>query len=62
MLISQRPTLSEEVVADDRSRFMIEPLEPGFGYTLGISLRRNFVFPQGQNRAKPWLPLYAFGE
>ena len=33
MLIAQRPTLSEEVVGDDRSRFTIEPLEPGFGYT-----------------------------
>src|ERR1700732_4365722 len=43
MLISQRPTLSEEVVADDRSRFMIEPLEPGFGYTLGNSLRRTLL-------------------
>src|ERR1700736_119567 len=43
MLISQRPTLSEEVVAEDRSRFMIEPLEPGFGYTLGNSLRRTLL-------------------
>ena len=43
MLISQRPTLSEEVVADDRSRFIIEPLEPGFGYTLGNSLRRTLL-------------------
>src|SRR5213080_3419005 len=43
MLISQRPTLSEEVVADDRSRFVIEPLEPGFGYTLGNSLRRTLL-------------------
>ena len=37
MLIAQRPTLTEEVVEEDRrSRFVIEPLEPGFGYTLGI--------------------------
>ncbi|HEX7321308.1 MAG TPA: DNA-directed RNA polymerase subunit alpha, partial [Mycobacterium sp.] len=43
MLISQRPTLSEEVVADDRSQFVIEPLEPGFGYTLGNSLRRTLL-------------------
>ena len=35
MLIAQRPTLTEEVVSDHRSRFVIEPLEPGFGYTLG---------------------------
>ena len=43
MLIAQRPTLSEEVVNDNRSRFVIEPLEPGFGYTLGNSLRRTLL-------------------
>ena len=43
MLIAQRPTLTEEAVADNRSRFMIEPLEPGFGYTLGNSLRRTLL-------------------
>ncbi|MFZ2509676.1 MAG: DNA-directed RNA polymerase subunit alpha [Gordonia sp. (in: high G+C Gram-positive bacteria)] len=43
MLISQRPTLSEEVIAEDRSKFVIEPLEPGFGYTLGNSLRRTLL-------------------
>ena len=43
MLISQRPTLSEEVIAENRSRFVIEPLEPGFGYTLGNSLRRTLL-------------------
>ncbi len=43
MLIAQRPTLSEEVVTDARSRFVIEPLEPGFGYTLGNSLRRTLL-------------------
>ncbi|WBT09227.1 DNA-directed RNA polymerase subunit alpha [Corynebacterium sp. SCR221107] len=43
MLISQRPTLSEEVVDAARSRFVIEPLEPGFGYTLGNSLRRTLL-------------------
>ena len=43
MLISQRPTLSEDIVAEDRSRFIIEPLEPGFGYTLGNSLRRTLL-------------------
>ena len=40
MLISQRPTLHEEFVTESRSRFTIEPLEPGFGYTIGNSLRR----------------------
>ena len=43
MLISQRPTLSEETVAENRSQFVIEPLEPGFGYTLGNSLRRTLL-------------------
>ncbi|MCB1299839.1 MAG: DNA-directed RNA polymerase subunit alpha, partial [Tetrasphaera sp.] len=43
MLIAQRPLLTEEVVAENRSRFVIEPLEPGFGYTLGNSLRRTLL-------------------
>ena len=43
MLISQRPTLTEEYVDSARSRFVIEPLEPGFGYTLGNSLRRTLL-------------------
>ena len=43
MLIAQRPTLTEEVVGEHRSRFVIEPLEPGFGYTLGNSIRRTLL-------------------
>src|SRR5581483_2720923 len=43
MLIAQRPTLTEEPISDSRSRFVIEPLEPGFGYTLGNSLRRTLL-------------------
>src|SRR5690606_21455814 len=43
MLIAQRPTLTEEVVDEYRSRFVLEPLEPGFGYTLGNSLRRTLL-------------------
>ena len=43
MLIAQRPVLSEEVIDDYRSQFVIEPLEPGFGYTLGNSLRRTLL-------------------
>jgi DNA-directed RNA polymerase subunit alpha len=43
VLIAQRPTLTEEVVSDHRSRFIIEPLEPGFGYTLGNSMRRTLL-------------------
>jgi DNA-directed RNA polymerase subunit alpha len=43
VLIAQRPTLTEEPVDEFRSRFIIEPLEPGFGYTLGNSLRRTLM-------------------
>ena len=43
MLITQRPGLSEESLSDYRSRFTIEPLEPGFGYTLGNSIRRTLL-------------------
>ncbi len=43
MLIAQRPSLTEDTVDDYRSRFVIEPLEPGFGYTLGNSLRRTLL-------------------
>jgi DNA-directed RNA polymerase subunit alpha len=43
VLIAQRPLLTEEVVSENRSRFIIEPLEPGFGYTLGNSLRRTLL-------------------
>lgn len=43
MLIAQRPILTEEVVSEYRSRFTLEPLEPGFGYTLGNSLRRTLL-------------------
>src|SRR6266536_2102304 len=43
MLIAQRPALTEEQVDEFRSRFVIEPLEPGFGYTIGNSLRRTLL-------------------
>jgi DNA-directed RNA polymerase subunit alpha len=43
MLISKRPVLTEEPVNDYRSRFVLEPLEPGFGYTIGNSLRRTLL-------------------
>ena len=43
MLIAQRPILTEEVIDDYRSRFILEPLEPGFGYTLGNSMRRTLL-------------------
>src|SRR5579875_1119204 len=43
MLIAQRPSLTEEQVSEFRSRFVIEPLEPGFGYTIGNSIRRTLL-------------------
>ena len=43
MLIAQRPTLTEITESDTRSQFVIGPLEPGFGYTLGNSLRRTLL-------------------
>jgi DNA-directed RNA polymerase subunit alpha len=43
VLISQRPMLTEEPISEFRSRFVLEPLEPGFGYTLGNSLRRTLL-------------------
>ncbi|MCB0996187.1 MAG: DNA-directed RNA polymerase subunit alpha [Acidimicrobiales bacterium] len=44
MLVIQRPTV--EALADEeqnRQKFAIGPLEPGFGYTLGAALRRTLL-------------------
>jgi DNA-directed RNA polymerase subunit alpha len=42
--VSYRPTLSEEIVEEGvRSRFTVDPLDPGFGYTLGNALRRTLL-------------------
>lgn len=43
MLIVQRPHIEEKQLTDIRSQFIIEPLEPGFGYTLGNTLRRTLL-------------------
>ena len=43
MFIVARPQIQEEQVDPTRSRFIIEPLEPGFGYTIGNSLRRTLL-------------------
>ena len=43
MLIAQRPTLTEKSTNETHSTFIIEPLEPGFGYTLGNSIRRTLL-------------------
>src|SRR3954469_15447058 len=44
MLVIQRPTV--EALGEpegDRQRFAISPLEPGFGHTIGNSLRRTLL-------------------
>jgi DNA-directed RNA polymerase subunit alpha len=43
LLIVQRPQIEIEEVGENRSRFVIEPLEPGFGYTLGNTMRRTLL-------------------
>jgi DNA-directed RNA polymerase subunit alpha len=43
VLIVARPQIQETTVSPIRSKFIIEPLEPGFGYTLGNSLRRTLL-------------------
>jgi DNA-directed RNA polymerase subunit alpha len=43
LLIVQRPQIEEEVLSDNRSRIIVEPLEPGFGYTLGNTMRRTLL-------------------
>lgn len=42
-LIVQRPQIDTESLGETRARFVIEPLEPGFGYTLGNTLRRTLL-------------------
>src|SRR3978361_284500 len=44
MLVMQRPTVEPiEEATGNRQRFAIGPLEPGFGHTLGNSLRRTLL-------------------
>ena len=43
MLIVARPQIQEETITPTRSKFSIEPLQPGFGYTLGNALRRTLL-------------------
>ena len=40
MLDFQIPRITSESVEDNRGSFVIEPLDRGFGYTFGNSLRR----------------------
>src|SRR5207253_11168931 len=43
LLIVARPQIQEETIGPMRSKFVVEPLEPGFGYTLGNALRRTLL-------------------
>ena len=43
MLIVQRPHIEEKESGGNRSTFVAEPLEPGFGYTLGNTMRRTLL-------------------
>ncbi len=43
MLIIQRPEIEAEEADGNTQRFIISPLEPGFGHTLGNSLRRTLL-------------------
>jgi DNA-directed RNA polymerase subunit alpha len=43
VFIVTRPQITEETITPTRSKFVIEPLQPGFGYTLGNSLRRTLL-------------------
>jgi DNA-directed RNA polymerase subunit alpha len=43
LLIVARPQIQEETINPTRSKFAIEPLQPGFGYTLGNALRRTLL-------------------
>src|SRR2546426_6840090 len=43
VFIVARPQIQEETITPTRSKFAIEPLQPGFGYTLGNALRRTLL-------------------
>jgi len=43
VLIVQRPHIEERESGPNRSNFVAEPLEPGFGYTLGNTMRRTLL-------------------
>ncbi len=43
LLIVQRPQIEEEPISAIRSKIVVEPLEPGFGYTLGNTMRRTLL-------------------
>jgi DNA-directed RNA polymerase subunit alpha len=43
LLTLVRATVTEEQVNERLSRFVVEPLEPGFGYTVGNAMRRTLL-------------------
>ena len=43
MLTIVRATVSEEQLDERMSKFIVEPLEPGFGYTVGNAMRRTLL-------------------
>ncbi len=43
MLTLVRASVSEEQAGERLSRFVVEPLEPGFGYTVGNAMRRTLL-------------------
>ncbi len=43
MLIVQRPEIEETEINAVRSKFVMEPLEPGLGHTLGNTVRRSLL-------------------
>lgn len=40
MIEFKKPRISQETISDNAARFIVEPLERGFGYTLGNCMRR----------------------
>ncbi len=43
MLIVQRPHIEEVSSDGNRAQFIVEPLEPGFGHTMGNTMRRTLL-------------------
>jgi DNA-directed RNA polymerase subunit alpha len=43
LLIVARPQIQEEPLTPTRAKFSIEPLQPGFGYTIGNARRRTLL-------------------
>lgn len=43
MLTLVRASVTEEPIGDRTSKFVVEPLEPGFGYTVGNAMRRTLL-------------------